>query len=557
MTKKSSGSKFRLPFFHISSKDKTIMVQSTSNDADDVDIRVFDPEFKVPSSSTITSPSLTSPGGGNSTSHMGHVVMNSNIGHNGVHPNHHQQQQGSTTIHSPGSAGSTPHQQFPSSVKTPTTPISEEDVERVLDTVKVIDEPEEASSVKSTKGIGVLDVLDPRVDEYIVAESVDHIKKCKQKLSAKPVKLRLEENKQATVSFEDQMGWIEMKVLGSGAFGEVKMVYDRIHSKTFAVKKIHFSKAQKEYKEKIEKEIQVMQSLDHPNIVKCYGYHEHGEFFYIMMELMLGGSLKSVMKRIGKGLTEDVIQDYAKQIFSALVYIHEELPTHVYHRDLKCDNFLLAGNLIKIADFGEAKVIQKGQTFSQTRNSVVGTITFCSPEMLRGDPTYKRSHAPDIWSMGMAILEMIHGYNVWEREFRKSILSDSSDSAETDNEALYSEYRLIDFILKNLHLLQEKIIPELTVSDELKDLLLQCLKEDPSQRPKASELLKHQFFSKTFPRGTLKEEILAQFHFFTDECEKLQQKALPTYHSTIFDPNTKSLTQKDQEEPEYSADYFE
>lgn len=282
MTKKSSGSKFRLPFFHISSKDKTIMVQSTSNDADDVDIRVFDPEFKVPSSSTITSPSLTSPGGGNSTSHMGHVVMNSNIGHNGVHPNHHQQQQGSTTIHSPGSAGSTPHQQFPSSVKTPTTPISEEDVERVLDTVKVIDEPEEASSVKAPKELECLvaykdmnritkinlrgtlddainkcksiykidqntnvrlDVLDPRVDEYIVAESVDHIKKCKQKLSAKPVKLRLEENKQATVSFEDQMGWIEMKVLGSGAFGEVKMVYDRIHSKTFAVKKIHFSKA--------------------------------------------------------------------------------------------------------------------------------------------------------------------------------------------------------------------------------------------------------------------------------------------------------------------------
>ncbi|KAG2391782.1 hypothetical protein C9374_013267 [Naegleria lovaniensis] len=522
MTKKSSGSKFRLPFFHISSKDKTIMVQSTSNDADDVDIRVFDPEFKVPS---VNSPSLTSPGGANSsTSNMGHVVMSSNTaasGHNGHH--HHQQQQhGSTAITSPGSAGSTPTQ-FPSSGKSPPTPISEEDVERVLDTIRVIDEPEEAS-VKAPKELECLvaykdmnritkinlrgtlddainkcksiykidqntnvrlDVLDPRVDEYIVAESVDHIKKCKQKLSAKPVKLRLEENKQATVSFEDQMGWIEMKVLGQELL------------------KIHVSKGQKEYKEKIEKEIQVMQSLDHPNIVKCYGYHEHGEFFYIMMELMLGGSLKSVMKRIGKGLTEDVIQDYAKQLFSALVYIHEDLPTHVYHRDLKCDNFLLAGNLIKIADFGEAKVIQKGQTFSQTRNSVVGTLTFCSPEMLRGDPTYKRSHAPD-----------------------------------------------------NLHLLQEKIIPELTVSNELKDLLLQCLKEDPSQRPKASELLKHEFFTKVFPRGTLKEEILAQFHFFTDECEKLQQKALPTYHSTIFDPNSKTLTQKEQE-PEYAADYFE
>ena len=217
-----------------------------------------------------------------------------------------------------------------------------------------------------------------------------------------------------------------------------------------------------------------MQALDHPNIVKCYGYHESGEFIYIVMELMLGGSLKNIMKRIGTGLTEDIIQDYLRQILSALKYIHEDLPTHVYHRDLKCDNFLLSAGAIKLADFGEAKVINRGETFSQTKNNVVGTLTFCSPEMLRGDGAIsKRSHAPDIWSLGMVIMEMIYGYNILEREFKKSITSESSE----DSDALYSEYRLIDYILKNLHTLKETTIPNLPVSAELKDLISQCLTE--------------------------------------------------------------------------------
>jgi len=70
-------------------------------------------------------------------------------------------------------------------------------------------------------------------------------------------------------------------------------------------------------------------------------------------------------------------------------------------------------------------------------------------------------------------------------------------------------------------------------------------------RPKASQLLEHPFFSLTIPKGGMKEKILEQIHFFNDEFEKLQQQALPTYMSTVFNHETSTTTQ------EYSEDYFD
>ena len=224
-----------LNFINISSSNKTLTLQSKSAEADEVDIR-------IPQRDTVL---------GGSSNNL---------------------------------SGSSPSARSPSLKKqTPTTPIlTEREIEKVFDTIKIIDDPDEKSqssnkppkekkclvsfgeankfaninmrgSVEDAMQICKqifnidestsvrLDVYDPKVEVYVVAETMNQIKSCKEKLSSKPIKLRLELNK-PLVSFEEQMGWIEMKLLGSGAFGEVKMVYDKIHSKTMAVKKIHVSK---------------------------------------------------------------------------------------------------------------------------------------------------------------------------------------------------------------------------------------------------------------------------------------------------------------------------
>jgi len=213
--------RFRLPFIKLSSTEKSVTLESKSGDPEDIDIRIHSPsEFKLPLGDLKT---LTG----------------------------------------------TPN----------TPPLTERDIEGVFDTVKVVEEEDEKEGVQKPKEIDCmvsfngmnkitkinirgtkeqteqtcrevfdlddsvttrLDVYDPRVEDYVVADSMDHINHCKIKLAKIPYKLRLEASKITT--FEEQMGWIEMKVLGSGAFGEVKMVYDRNRGKTLAIKKMHVNK---------------------------------------------------------------------------------------------------------------------------------------------------------------------------------------------------------------------------------------------------------------------------------------------------------------------------
>ena len=218
--KPGSGFGSWFPFVHISSSNKTITLQSTSTDVEDISIKgVSSPEFKLPgtSGSSINSP------------HTPHGTTFSTLSHH-------------DTLKSSGSGGNTPTTNTPTA-SIPRTTITERDIEKALDDVKIIEEPEEekvpkeiecvvsfqsmnkiiklnsrgsledATSIcKRTLSVDEfstvrLDVFDPRIEEFVVLESMDHLKKCKPKLSTKLIKLRLEVNKTNT-SFEDQMGWV-------------------------------------------------------------------------------------------------------------------------------------------------------------------------------------------------------------------------------------------------------------------------------------------------------------------------------------------------------------
>ncbi|KAL9652550.1 hypothetical protein ABK040_000120 [Willaertia magna] len=323
------------------------------------------------------------------------------------------------------------------------------------------------------------------------------------------------------VSFEACKGWVVMKTLGFGSFGTVNMCFDSVNNQMIAVKKILHS-SETSIKAKIEREVSIMKTLTHEHIVQYKGVEFSTDFCYILMEFMSGGSLKQILTKMKRGFSEGVIQLYLGQILKALQYLHEEREEAIFHRDIKCDNLLLKNaETVKLGDFGESKLIcrrhlEKSRSIITKTKAMTGTIPYMSIEQLKGEVIYKRSHANDIWSLGITILEMIYGKNPWFLHYPKE---------------LATEFHYVEFMVKNIHLIYEEFIPKY-VSKELSDLILKCLDVNPEKRPKASELLKHEFLNIQF--SNINQEMCDIYKIIDsirDEYNKLHLAKLPTFKS--------------------------
>ena len=106
----------------------------------------------------------------------------------------------------------------------------------------------------------------------------------------------------------------------------------------------------------ISKEINILKSLDHPNIIKVYEFYKTEKYIYIINELCTGGELFDKIVEV-KYFSEDVARNIMRQLFSAVEYCHEK---GVIHRDLKPENILIESSEEKDRDFFHIKIIDFG-----------------------------------------------------------------------------------------------------------------------------------------------------------------------------------------------------
>jgi serine/threonine protein kinase len=137
----------------------------------------------------------------------------------------------------------------------------------------------------------------------------------------------------------------------------------------------------------------------HPNIVRVHQFGRSADGrLYIVMELVAAPPLRRIMQ---KPLDEEGIVDLVGQVCSALGYAHRN---GIVHRDIKPENILVtADGAAKVLDFGIAKLTSAATV---TRNKIVGTPEYISPEQARGDPV---TPASDVYSLGVVLYEMITG----------------------------------------------------------------------------------------------------------------------------------------------------
>jgi serine/threonine protein kinase len=195
-------------------------------------------------------------------------------------------------------------------------------------------------------------------------------------------------------------GYRVYKELGHGSFSHVFLAQHQLRGQTVAIKEIRLSDTER-WSFWTLREVSILQQLRHPNIVQVLDYGVLPGRIYIVCE----AAERDLRRFLNRRTTIDQALNrvFLRQIFMAVAFCHER---DVVHRDLKPENVLLfPGNVVKIADFGLAKVLSLR---AQVSTPGCVTLWYRPPEILLNNA--RHSAMVDSWSLGCMVAEMVTGH---------------------------------------------------------------------------------------------------------------------------------------------------
>lgn len=193
-----------------------------------------------------------------------------------------------------------------------------------------------------------------------------------------------------------------IKTIGEGGMANVYLANDTILNRHVAVKILRGDLASDEkFVRRFQREAISASSLSHPNIVEMYDVGEDDGKYFIVMEYVSGKTLKSLIKKRGALILEEVI-DIMLQLTSGIAHAHD---SYIIHRDIKPQNVMIIDDgMVKITDFGIALAVNSNE-MTQT-NSVMGSVHYLPPEQANGTGSTIKS---DVYSLGILMFELLIG----------------------------------------------------------------------------------------------------------------------------------------------------
>ncbi|XP_005407520.1 PREDICTED: cyclin-dependent kinase 3 isoform X2 [Chinchilla lanigera] len=279
----------------------------------------------------------------------------------------------------------------------------------------------------------------------------------------------------------------KVEKIGEGTYGVVYKAKKKDSGQLVALKKIRLDLETEGVPSTAIREISLLKELKHPNIVS-------EKKLYLVFEFLSQDLKKYMDSTPASQLPLRLVKSYLFQLLQGVNFCHSH---RVIHRDLKPQNLLIneLGD-IKLADFGLARAF--GVPLRTYTHEVV-TLWYRAPEILLGTKFY--STAVDIWSIGCIFAEMVTrkalfpGDSEIDQLFRifRTLGTPSEDTWPGVTQLPDYKGTFPKWTRKGL----EEIVPNL--ESEGKDLLMQLLQYDPSQRISAKAALAHPYFSSVEP----------------------------------------------------------
>ncbi|KAK9917885.1 hypothetical protein WJX75_009260 [Coccomyxa subellipsoidea] len=268
------------------------------------------------------------------------------------------------------------------------------------------------------------------------------------------------------------------EICGRGSSSKVYRAVVKHSGEEIAVKLIDLE-ALEDNMELIVQEAVVMKRQRHANLLELFAAFVSDHYLWMVMPFVSGGSLEALLTTgYPKGLREVEIATIMKQVLEALAYMHGR---GVLHRDIKASNILVGRDgKVRLSDLGVAAKLERHFSGDQEafaslerRNTFVGSPAYIAPELLTGNDQGYGLPA-DLYSFGVTLVEVAVGHTP------------------------YVDLSFEQIAIKKVTC---NTVPMLAVdahgkrfSEELGDVVAQCLQTQPDERPSAAHLLKHKFF---------------------------------------------------------------
>ncbi|XP_066284033.1 uncharacterized protein [Branchiostoma lanceolatum] len=267
---------------------------------------------------------------------------------------------------------------------------------------------------------------------------------------------------------EEVAGYILIRTLGSGSFGEVWLGRNRKDWKQYAMKRVSMLEHSEDEREAALQESEVLRDLKHPNLVGYKEAFEQFGYLYIVMNFCDGGDLFTRLKgQSGRPLEEPVLVEWFVQIAMAIQYLHNH---NIIHRNLTTRNIFLTlrYRLLKVGDIGLPSVVDGTRSMAE-KLKAKGTPCYMSPESLAGRQHTKEA---DVWALGCCLYEMAslkHAFPFYDKDINNLALK----IVKGKMGPLYKSY-----------------------SRDLVDLIKDMLQIEPDQRPTVRTILRTTFIKK-------------------------------------------------------------
>ena len=246
-----------------------------------------------------------------------------------------------------------------------------------------------------------------------------------------------------------------IKELGKGAMGVVYQAHDPQFDRLVALKVLRQDRvASEDFVKRFLKEARAIGRLSHPNIVTAYDAGEDQGTIYLAMEFVDGRPLDEIIRNRRFELAE--ILKLCVQVAETLHYAHQK---GVVHRDIKPGNIMLQSDgLIKIADFGIARIEDSTATLQTQAGDIMGTPAYMSPEQVLGKTADGRS---DLFSLGVILYELTTG--------KRPFATENNNLATLFNEIIHNRP-------------SEPAIENPAIEPGLSGIVMKCLSKAPEER---------------------------------------------------------------------------